>query len=114
MTELEILREENKTLHEVLAMIAKNLTNSDGIDPESWWLELTADEAALIRAVVEKNANPPPVEKEPELRCAHGILWGHCPDCPTLEDIASNECEQAAREKRHRGLSTVNISSPNT
>lgn len=100
MTEIEILREENTALHEVLEMISANLTNSDGVDPEAWWLELTSEQAALIRRVVEKNKQPPPVAKEPELRCRHGVLWGHCPDCPTLEDIAAQEMENAAREKR--------------
>jgi hypothetical protein len=55
MTELEtLLREENDALREALEIIASNLTQSDGIDPEAWWLELTADEARLIRTVVEK------------------------------------------------------------
>lgn len=27
-------------------------------------------------------------EPELEVRCNHGILWGHCPDCPTLDDQA--------------------------
>lgn len=100
MTELEQLRAENEALYEALGIIAKNLTNDDGIDPYSWHLELTADEAAQIRAVVEKNKAIPFPGQSPENRCKHGILAGHCPDCPSIEEIEANEREQAERAKR--------------
>lgn len=95
MTEIQILREENKTLHEVLAMIAGNLTNDDGIDPEAWWLELTSEQASLIRAVVEKNKSPahcvksndpwPPIASIAVEYCEHNVPKGYlCRECHAL------------------------------
>ncbi len=94
MTEIEQHRAENTALYDAIEIIAKNLTQSDGIDPEGWWLELTADEAALIRSVVEKNKAVPFPDLLP--RCKHGTLIDHCPDCaPDMAEVERNEAEQA-------------------
>lgn len=107
MNETEkILREELQAMHEALSIIADNLTNDDGQDPEAWWLELTADQANLIRAIVKKHrgctplvmAVPseqpwPPMDFIPVERCEHGTPKGYlCRDC----DSSANNSGQTA------------------
>lgn len=105
MTELEQLREENAAMHEALAIIADNLTNDDGQDPEAWWLELNAEQAAMIREIVTKSRSGtplvmavkseepwPPMGFIPVERCEHGTPKGYfCHDC---ESSANNGDEQ--------------------
>lgn len=52
------LEELNAGLIEALEIVSANLSNDDGQDPEAWWLELNAEQAALIRAVVAKAKAP--------------------------------------------------------
>lgn len=96
MTTLEtMLREENDALREALEIINKKLTQTDGVDPEAWWLELTADEVGLIRAVIEKyrsegpalcvksDAPWPPLASVLVECCPHGTPKGYlCQKCP--------------------------------
>jgi len=67
------------------------------------WPEQEGDPKWLAREVEQlpgtdgDASRKPDSQPPPEHRCRHGILWGHCPDCPTAEDIAREEAAQAAR-----------------
>lgn len=56
---LGLAADEIDACEEALTIIADNLKNDDGQDPESWWLELTADEAALIRKIAARIRSKP-------------------------------------------------------
>lgn len=58
MNAVQYLTEMNAALLEALTIVSNNLTRDDGIDPEAWWLELTADQVAMIRQVVERAKEP--------------------------------------------------------
>ena len=60
-------------------------------------LEGSAREVDQLPGSDRGTSRKPDSQPPPEHRCRHGILWGHCPDCPTAEDIAREEASQAAK-----------------
>ena len=78
-----------------LVKIAKLMKQDDGVDPESWWIELSGEDGNLVKMVAENVSrldDDPTVEDGPNTAarranfpqnyCKHGTLKGHCPNCP--------------------------------
>lgn len=66
-------------------------------------LEGSAREVEQLTGADRNMPGKPDIKPPPEHRCRHGILWGHCPDCPTAEDIAREEEEQAKKRPGSSG-----------
>lgn len=95
MEELVNLRKKVDSLElaaDVIASLAKLVTNDDGIDPEAFWLELTHEQANQIKLVAKLAGELPQKELPAHMEnmplanvCEHGVPKGYiCVKCEEL------------------------------
>lgn len=112
------LQQQVTALRGALERFVSNGTRDDGIDPEAYWIELSEEEYRSLQTLVHGdeqlsgsggNMSAKTEDKQPprELRCRHGILLGHCPNCP--DPIDWDEVERNEGMQQHPRLQQATL-----